>query len=93
MTSKNVWSWAIVFFLLIAIITLALWLRVALPYSQVFARDWVKMTGVDAYYYMRLVDNLMRHFPQLTQFDAYLIYPGALLPGHSLTSSLISWGA
>ncbi|MFA5079956.1 MAG: STT3 domain-containing protein, partial [Dehalococcoidia bacterium] len=81
MTSKNVWSWAIVFFLLIAIITLALWLRVALPYSQVFARDWVKMTGVDAYYYMRLVDNLMRHFPQLTQFDPYLLYPGGTLTG------------
>jgi len=81
MTSKNVWSWAVVLVLLIAIIALALWLRVALPYNQVFVGDWVKMTGVDAYYYMRLVDNLMRHFPQLTQFDPYLLYPGGVMTG------------
>jgi dolichyl-diphosphooligosaccharide--protein glycosyltransferase len=76
MVLKKAGSWTFVVLLLIAIIALALWLRVALPYNQVFVRDWVKMTGVDAYYYMRLVDNLMRHFPQLTQFDPYLLYPG-----------------
>ncbi len=81
MTSKNVWSWSIVVLLLIAIIALTLWLRVFLPYNQVFVGNWVKMTGVDAYYYMRLVDNLMAHFPQLTQFDPYLLYPGGVMTG------------
>ncbi len=81
MKFKKAWSWAILLLLLIAIIALALWLRVVLPYNQVFVGDWVKMTGVDAYYYMRLVDNLMRHFPQLTQFDPYLLYPGGWATG------------
>ncbi len=81
MTFNKIWSWAIVIVLLLTIVMLALWLRIALPYDQVFVGDWVKMTGVDAYYYMRLVDNLMKHFPQLTQFDPYLLYPGGVLTG------------
>jgi len=81
MTFKKILSWAVVLLLLIIIVALALWLRVVLPYNQVFVGDWVKMTGVDAYYYMRLVDNMMAHFPQLTQFDPYLQYPGGAVTG------------
>ena len=81
MIFKKVPSWAIVFLILIVILMVALWLRVVLPYNQVFVKDWVKMTGVDAYYYMRLVDNLAAHFPRLTQFDPYLLYPGGALTG------------
>ena len=83
MAFKKIPSWAIVLLLLIIIVAVALWLRVVLPYNQVFVGDWVKMTGVDAYYYMRLVDNLMAHFPQLTQFDPYLQYPGGAITGSS----------
>ena len=41
----------------------ALYLRVYLPYNQVFSGDWIKFTGVDAYYHMHLVDNLVHNFP------------------------------
>ncbi|MCX6005542.1 MAG: hypothetical protein NT082_07725, partial [Chloroflexi bacterium] len=41
----------------------------------------MKLTGVDAYYYMRLVDNLLHHFPNLTQFDPYFQYLGGWYPG------------
>ena len=75
MTLKKIPSWIIVLLLLIVIVSLALWLRVVLPYNQVFVGDWVKMTGVDAYFYMRLFDNLINHFPNLTQFDPYYIFP------------------
>jgi len=78
MIFKRIPSWAIVLLLLIIIVAVALWLRVVLPYNQVFVKDWVKMTGVDAYYFMRLVDNLVKNFPQLTQFDPYLQYPGEI---------------
>ena len=81
MIAKKIPSWAVALLLLVVIIAIALWLRIALPYNQVFVKDWVKMTGVDAYYYMRLVDNLMKHFPQLTQFDPYLLYPGGWMTG------------
>ena len=47
----------------------ALYLRIYLPYDHVFGSDWIKFTGNDAYYHMRLVDNLLRHFPQFLVFD------------------------
>ena len=68
-------SWLIVVVLLVCIIALGLWLRIVLPFNQVFTTDWVKMTGIDAYYYMRMVDNIVKHFPTMTPFDPYFMYP------------------
>jgi len=62
----------------------ALYLRIALPYDQVFVGDWIKLTGNDAYYFMRIVDNLVHNFPHLNSFDPYMLYPGGGGPG-SLT--------
>jgi oligosaccharyl transferase (archaeosortase A-associated) len=53
----------------------ALYLRVALPYDQVFVGDWIKFTGVDASFFMRNVDNLVHNFPHLNSFDPYILYP------------------
>ncbi len=53
----------------------ALGIRAGLPYDVIFAGDWIKFTGVDAYYHMRLVDNLVHNFPHLFSFDPYFIYP------------------
>ncbi|MFC2010987.1 oligosaccharyl transferase, archaeosortase A system-associated [Chloroflexota bacterium] len=54
---------------------IALYLRTYLPYDRVFSGDWIKYTGVDAYYHARLVDNLVHNFPRLLSFDPYFIYP------------------
>ncbi|MBN2463648.1 MAG: oligosaccharyl transferase, archaeosortase A system-associated [Dehalococcoidia bacterium] len=54
----------------------ALYIRVALPYGQVFVGDWIKFTGVDAYHFMRIVDNIVHNFPHLNSFDPYALYPG-----------------
>ncbi len=54
---------------------IGLYLRIYLPYDQVFSGDWIKFTGNDPYYHMRLVDNLLRHFPQFLVFDPYTFYP------------------
>jgi oligosaccharyl transferase (archaeosortase A-associated) len=53
----------------------ALYFRIVLPYDQVFSGNWMKFTGVDAWYHMRLVDNLVHHFPQRITFDPYTFYP------------------
>jgi len=53
----------------------ALCLRVIPAYDRVFTEDWIKFTSVDAYYHMRLVDNLVQHFPQRISFDPYTFYP------------------
>jgi dolichyl-phosphooligosaccharide-protein glycotransferase len=78
MIFKKIPVWVSALCLLVIIIAVALWLRIALPYNQVFVNSWVKLTGVDAYYYGRLVDNLASHFPNLTQFDPYYIFPGGV---------------
>ncbi len=54
----------------------ALCLRIIPPHDKVFAGDWIKLTGIDAYFFMRLVDNLAHNFPNLIPFDPYLLYPG-----------------
>ncbi len=56
--------------------SVALYLRVYLPYDKIFTTDWIKFAGADAYYHMRLVDNLVHNFPHLAAFDPYMIYPG-----------------
>jgi len=53
----------------------ALYLRIAFPYEQVFGSGWIKFTGVDAYYHMRLVDNLVHNLPHYISFDPYTFYP------------------
>jgi oligosaccharyl transferase (archaeosortase A-associated) len=59
----------------------ALYVRVAFPYDQVFVGDWIKFTGGDAYFFMRLVDNLVHNFPHLITFDPYFLYPGGSVVG------------
>ena len=51
-------------------------LRTAVPWDQVFTGGWVKFTDNDAYFYVRLLDNLSSHFPLLGSYDPYYIYPG-----------------
>ncbi|MFC2001346.1 oligosaccharyl transferase, archaeosortase A system-associated [Chloroflexota bacterium] len=60
---------------------IALYLRVGLPYDQIFGIDWIKFASVDAYYHMRLVDNLVHNFPHLNSFDPFFIYPGGVVVG------------
>jgi len=65
----------------------ALYLRVYFPYDEVFSGDWIKFTTNDAYYHMRLVDNLVRNFPHLITFDPYFIYP-SIYPGGEPVGSI-----
>jgi len=54
----------------------SLGLRIAVPWDQVFSGGWIKFTDNDAYFYVRLLDNLSHHFPLLSNYDPYGIYPG-----------------
>jgi len=55
----------------------ALYLRVVLPYDIVFSGEWIKLTSIDAYWQMRIADNLAHNFPNMLTFDPYLIYPNS----------------
>jgi len=75
---------------------IALFLRVYLPYKQIFTANWVKYSGNDAYYQMRIVDNLVRNFPHLSTFDPYLIFPNGQGVGNvhffNWLLAAVTWG-
>jgi asparagine N-glycosylation enzyme membrane subunit Stt3 len=57
------------------ILGLAFFFRVYFPYDNVFAGDWVRFQQNDPWYHMRIVENLVQHFPHLFSFDPYGLYP------------------
>jgi asparagine N-glycosylation enzyme membrane subunit Stt3 len=78
----------LIFLIILIFFGVSLLFRVYLPYNQIFVGDNMKYSSNDAYYYMRLVDNVSAHFPHLTQFDPYFIFPG----GNSVTTlPLFHW--
>jgi len=76
--AKENWPQLISVILVALFFSVALYLRVYLPYDKVFIGDWIKFTSVDAYYHMRLIDNLVHNFPHQLGFDLYFIYPDGI---------------
>ena len=68
-------DWVFTLVALVVAFAAALFLRVVPPFSSVFAGPDIRLTGIDAYFYMRLVDNLVHNFPLLMRFDPYGSYP------------------
>ncbi len=66
---------AITVIVLLVLSGISLYIRIALPYDQVFVNGSVWFKGTDAWYHMRLVDNLLHHFPHHIIFDPYTFYP------------------
>jgi dolichyl-diphosphooligosaccharide--protein glycosyltransferase len=66
----------IVGIILAAICGISLYIRIALPYDQVFINDSVWFQETDAYYYVRHIENLVHNFPHFNSFDPYILYPG-----------------
>ncbi|HEY92594.1 MAG TPA: oligosaccharyl transferase, archaeosortase A system-associated [Dehalococcoidia bacterium] len=54
---------------------LALLLRTYFPHDTVFLKNWIKFKWYDSWYHMRLVENLVHHFPSRIQFDPYTAFP------------------
>ena len=75
---------------------LSLYIRVAIPYSNIFTDSFVRFGGNDPWYFMRLVENTLHHFPHHIQFDPFLRYhpPGApmgLAPLFQQSLAFIIW--
>lgn len=60
---------------LILFIGISLFIRIYLPYDQIFTEYGIKFNGSDSYYHMRLIDTLTNNFPHLTYFDTYFQSP------------------
>jgi len=78
----------IVGIILAALCGISLYIRIYLPYDQIFVNDWVWFRETDAYYYMRHIENLIHNFPHFNSFDPYMIYPGG---GGGLIRPFFAW--
>ena len=61
--------------------TTSLLLRILPPYDQIFTNLGVKFAMNDAYYHMRLIDNLVYNFPHFSYYDPYFVFPGTTVIG------------
>jgi oligosaccharyl transferase (archaeosortase A-associated) len=61
--------------ILLVIIGIALFLRIYLRLGDVFGAGWVRFGETDPWYHVRLIENLMHHFPQRISFDPYTFFP------------------
>jgi len=85
---------AIIGITLFTLCGIAFLIRVYVPYDQVFADGSVWFKGVDPWYHMRLVENLIAHFPHWSFFDPYTFYPhGTAIPWPPLYDMLIAGAA
>jgi dolichyl-phosphooligosaccharide-protein glycotransferase len=61
--------------ILLLIFALALFIRVYFRMGDVFGSGWVRLAETDPWYHLRLVENLLHHFPQNITFDPYTFFP------------------
>lgn len=61
--------------------TTSLLLRIVPPFHQIFTDLGIKFAMNDAYYHMRLVDNLAHNFPNFSYYDPYFVFPGTTVIG------------
>jgi len=84
---------AIAGIILFVLCGIALFIRIYFPYDQVFSGGSVWFTD-DAWYHMRLVENMIQHFPHRIYFDAYTYYPhGTAVPWPPFYDWLIAGAA
>jgi dolichyl-phosphooligosaccharide-protein glycotransferase len=80
---------------LAAIAAGAFLLRAAIPWRTVFRQGFTSFPGHDPWYHVRLVENLLGHFPLPAKVDPYLAHPGArpipVAPGLDLLIAAVAW--
>jgi dolichyl-phosphooligosaccharide-protein glycotransferase len=63
------------FLILLAVFALALVLRIVFRQEAVFGAGWVRFAETDPWYHVRLIENLLHHFPQNITYDPYTFFP------------------
>ncbi len=70
------------------LVGISLYIRIALPYHQVFINGQIWFLETDSYWYMRSIENLVHHFPHFNAFDPYMLFPGG---GVALIRPFFAW--
>ena len=79
---------AIVGIILAVLCGISLYIRIALPYDQVFVEGSVWFRETDPYWYIRNIEVMVKHFPHFNTFDPYILYPGG---GGGLARPFFAW--
>jgi asparagine N-glycosylation enzyme membrane subunit Stt3 len=74
--------------ILAAICGISLYIRIALPYEQIFVNDWIWFRETDAYYYIRNIETLVQNSLHFNSFDPYILYPDG---GIGLARPFFAW--
>ena len=61
--------------ILVLIFAMAFLIRVIPRLEDVFGSGWVKFAETDPWYHLRLLENLLHHYPQGILFDPYTLFP------------------
>ncbi|MBN1367445.1 MAG: oligosaccharyl transferase, archaeosortase A system-associated [Dehalococcoidales bacterium] len=72
---KIKYYWAIDVAILLVIGIILLLFRILPQYDIVFGSGWVNFQGNDTWYHVRLIENLLHHFPFRIAFDPYSYFP------------------
>ncbi len=85
---------------LMVIVVAALAIRIYFPWPLVFAGAHVNLLETDAWYHLRVIENLVQQFPYRLGFDPYALTDGASIKAPPLLDLLIAgvayvagWGA
>ena len=62
-------------FLVAIFVLLAFVIRTVLPFDDIFTSHGIKLSSIDAYYQVSIVDNWVHNFPSLTEFQPFLVFP------------------
>jgi dolichyl-diphosphooligosaccharide--protein glycosyltransferase len=79
---------AIVGIILAVLCGISLYIRIAIPYDQIFHNGQIWFLETDAYFYMRNIENMVHNFPHFNVFDPYMFYPGG---SDALTRPFFVW--
>ena len=89
--------WLIYGLILLAVFAASLALRIGPMYNAVFGSGWFNLQGVDGVYHLRLVENLLQHFPFRISFDPYTYFPYGqtvyFAPLYDLLAGFCAWVA
>ena len=78
----------IVGIIMAALCGISLYIRIALPYDQVFVDGSVWFRETDPYWHLRNIEILVRNFPHFNSFDPYILFPGG---GIGLNRPFFDW--
>ena len=80
---------------MLIIVAVSMILKIMPALNTVIKDGWINFQGVDSWYHLRLIENMLQHFPERITFDPYTYFPHGLdvffAPFHDYMLGFITW--